>query len=115
VIEYGTRADETIETRIAVESVKERVYSAVKELCIGGSDVRGRLIISVNILMALSPEEFPEDIKDDFNWVIQQSTKFKSDLPEYKSGLEKVAHFKEVGFKFNQWKDVGYWQGVIKA
>jgi len=88
VIEYGTRADETIETRIAVESVKERVYSAVKELCIGGSDVRGRLIISVNILMALSPEEFPEDIKDDFNWVIQQSTKFKSDFPEYKSDLE---------------------------
>tara|TARA_R110001583_G_scaffold102853_7_gene249578 strand:+ start:23901 stop:24515 length:615 start_codon:yes stop_codon:yes gene_type:complete len=32
-----------------------------------------------------------------------------------KFGLEKVAHFKEVGFKFNQWKDVGYWQGVIKA
>lgn len=30
-----------------------------------------------------------------------------------KFGLEKVAHFKEVGFKFNQWLDVGYWQGVI--
>jgi len=30
-----------------------------------------------------------------------------------KFGLEKVAHFKEVGFKFNQWKDVGYWQGVL--
>jgi len=32
-----------------------------------------------------------------------------------KFGLEKVAHFKEVGYKFNQWLDVGYWQGVIKA
>lgn len=32
-----------------------------------------------------------------------------------KFGLEKVAHFKEVGFKFEQWKDVGYWQGVLKA
>lgn len=30
-----------------------------------------------------------------------------------KFGLQKVAHFKEVGFKFNQWQDVGYWQGVI--
>ena len=30
-----------------------------------------------------------------------------------KFGLEKVAHFKEVGFKFEQWLDVGYWQGVI--
>ena len=25
-------------------------------------------------------------------------------------GLEKVAHFKEVGFKFERWIDVGYWQ-----
>ena len=25
-------------------------------------------------------------------------------------GFEKVAHFKEVGFKFNRWIDVGYWQ-----
>ena len=32
-----------------------------------------------------------------------------------KFGLEKVAHFKQVGFKFEQWKDVGYWQGVLKA
>jgi phosphinothricin acetyltransferase len=32
-----------------------------------------------------------------------------------KFGLEKVAHFKEVGFKFEQWQDVGYWQGVLKA
>lgn len=32
-----------------------------------------------------------------------------------KFGLDKVAHFKEVGFKFNQWLDVGYWQGTIKA
>ena len=23
--------------------------------------------------------------------------------------MEKVAHFKEVEFKFNQWIDVGYW------
>jgi phosphinothricin acetyltransferase len=25
-------------------------------------------------------------------------------------GFAKVAHFKEVGYKFNQWLDVGYWQ-----
>ena len=25
-------------------------------------------------------------------------------------GFSKVAHFKEVGFKFSQWIDVGYWQ-----
>lgn len=27
-----------------------------------------------------------------------------------KLGFEKVAHYREVGFKFNQWIDVGYWQ-----
>ncbi|MDO7172691.1 GNAT family N-acetyltransferase [Mariniflexile sp. AS56] len=25
-------------------------------------------------------------------------------------GFEKVAHFKEVGFKFDKWHDVGFWQ-----
>jgi L-amino acid N-acyltransferase YncA len=27
-----------------------------------------------------------------------------------KAGFEKTAHFKEVGFKFGRWLDVGYWQ-----
>ena len=32
-----------------------------------------------------------------------------------KFGMEKVAHFKEVGYKFGQWVDVGYWQVQINA
>ena len=31
-----------------------------------------------------------------------------------KLGFEKVAHFKEVGFKMNKWIDVGYWQLTLK-
>lgn len=27
-----------------------------------------------------------------------------------KMGMEKVAHFSKVGFKFDEWLDVGYWQ-----
>ncbi|MEW5250216.1 GNAT family N-acetyltransferase [Microbulbifer sp. 2201CG32-9] len=27
-----------------------------------------------------------------------------------KLGMKKVAHFEKVGFKFNRWHDVGYWQ-----
>jgi L-amino acid N-acyltransferase YncA len=27
-----------------------------------------------------------------------------------KFGMRKVAHFTEVGFKFDRWIDVGYWQ-----
>jgi L-amino acid N-acyltransferase YncA len=30
-----------------------------------------------------------------------------------KFGLEKVAHFREVGFKFDRWIDVGYWQRTL--
>lgn len=30
-----------------------------------------------------------------------------------KFGMTKVGEFKEVGFKFGDWVDVGYWQGVI--
>ncbi len=29
-------------------------------------------------------------------------------------GFEKVAHFREVGFKFNKWIDVGYWELINK-
>lgn len=30
-----------------------------------------------------------------------------------KLGFEKVAHFKEVGYKFEKWIDVGYWELVL--
>lgn len=30
-----------------------------------------------------------------------------------KFGFKKVAHFKEVGFKLNEWVDVGYWQLLL--
>ena len=30
-----------------------------------------------------------------------------------KMGMSKVAHFSQIGFKFGQWIDVGYWQRVF--
>lgn len=30
-----------------------------------------------------------------------------------KFGLSKVAHLKEVGFKFDRWIDVGYWERIL--
>lgn len=30
-----------------------------------------------------------------------------------KFGFKNVAHFKETGFKFNRWLDVGYWQLLL--
>ena len=32
-----------------------------------------------------------------------------------KFGMQKVAHFNEVGFKFEKWIDVGYWQVTINV
>jgi L-amino acid N-acyltransferase YncA len=32
-----------------------------------------------------------------------------------KFGFKKVAHFEKVGFKFNRWIDVGYWQCKLQA
>jgi phosphinothricin acetyltransferase len=32
-----------------------------------------------------------------------------------KLGFQKVAHFREVGFKFNKWIDVGYWQTALQG
>ncbi len=31
-----------------------------------------------------------------------------------KFGMRKVAHFEEVGYKFDRWLDVGYWQVNLK-
>ena len=32
-----------------------------------------------------------------------------------KFGLAKVAHFQQVGFKFNRWVDVGYWERIFQS
>jgi len=32
-----------------------------------------------------------------------------------KFNFKKIGHFSEVGYKFNQWLDVGYWQVVLNA
>jgi phosphinothricin acetyltransferase len=28
--------------------------------------------------------------------------------------MEKVAHFREIGYKFGKWIDVGYWESINK-
>lgn len=37
----------------------------------------------------------------------------KSEILHNKFGFEKVAHFKEVGYKFERWIDVSYWQLIL--
>lgn len=85
---YGTRADNSIGDRGAAESVRERVFLAVQDLCVGRGDVRSRLISAINTLIPLSPSEFPETLQSDFEWIMSESTKYKSDIPMHRSDLE---------------------------
>ncbi len=32
-----------------------------------------------------------------------------------KLGFKKIAHFKEVGYKFGKWRDVGYWELILDS
>ena len=86
--QFGTRNDTSSEDLMAAESVKQRVFLAVQELCIGEGDVRARLIVAIGTLMPLNSFEFPKSLNRDFEWIMEQSTKYKSDLPEYQSDLE---------------------------
>ena len=85
---YGTRAHSTIDDRAAAESVKERVFLAVQDLCVGSGDVRSRLISAISTLWPLSSSEFPKVLQSDFEWIMSESTKYKSDSPMQRNDLE---------------------------
>jgi hypothetical protein len=70
------------------ESVVKRVYEAVKHLCTGRGDVRSRLKVSGVDLIFLRAEDFPEHLRDDFNWIIKQLTKYKSEIPKYEGNID---------------------------
>lgn len=82
MIDYGTRSGTDISTRNKAESVVERVYLSVEHLCIAPGDVRKRLEVAVGILLPLRPSDFPEDMQNDFNWIIEQCTKYESEDPQ---------------------------------
>jgi hypothetical protein len=77
---YGTRLQTDQLTRNKAESVLERVYIAVEHLCTAKGNVKERLIVAVNTLLPLRTREFPEELQDDFYWVITQSTQFENNV-----------------------------------
>jgi L-amino acid N-acyltransferase YncA len=59
---------------------------------------------------------FPEILQKDFHAIIA-GISLPNDASvklHEKFGFEKVAHFREVGFKFGRWIDVAYWELLIK-
>lgn len=85
---YGTRATTDLTTRSKAESVVERVYLSVEHLCTAQGDVRKRLVGAIMTLLPLQTREFPEELQADFDWVINQSTKYKSKIPQYEGHIE---------------------------
>ena len=45
-----------------------------------------------------------------FPWLVAEAM---GQVVGYAYVTKKVAHFEQVGFKFDQWLDVGYWQTVL--
>ncbi|GGX09623.1 hypothetical protein [Undibacterium macrobrachii] len=86
--DFGTRRHASLKDKLAAEAVVERVYLAVEQLCIGQGDVRKRLITSILTLIPLRECEFPECVQMDFDWVIRESTKYKSKYPQFQGDLE---------------------------
>ena len=89
-MDYGTRKNATTEDKIAAESVIQRVYLSVEELCIGKGDVRQRLKDAVLILLPLQTRDFPACLQKDFEWVIKESSKYESHHPKFRGNLDET-------------------------
>jgi len=83
---------------------------------------------SVEVTVYLSPEHISKGLGTKLYQVLLDELKRKKihsaiggiTLPNEgsvalheKFGMAKVAHFKEVGLKFDRWLDVGYWQVIL--
>lgn len=69
-------------------------------------------IYSSSSLLRIAYEEDGEVRERNFHMVIGGVAlpNIKSEKLHEKLGFKKVAHFSEVGFEFNKWIDVGYWE-----
>jgi hypothetical protein len=86
--DFETRQSASPEERAAAESVVERVYLAVQHLCTEPGDVRKRLQVAIMTLLPLQVRNFPISLQQDFDWVIRESTKYKSPHPQFRGDLE---------------------------
>jgi hypothetical protein len=86
--DFDTRKHASLKDKSAAESVVERVYLAVEQLCTGQGDVRKRLEAAVLTLLPLQIRDFPECVQEDFDWVIRESTKYESQHPKFRGNLE---------------------------
>lgn len=77
----------------------------------GANDMPQRLGIGTKLYKKLF-QELDSRMVRNLIAVIALPNKASVGLHE-KLGFEKAGHFKEVGYKFDQWIDVGYWQKTL--
>ena len=71
------------DAKAAAESVVERLYLSVRHLATAKGDVRSRLV-SVGVTLApLQEGEFPETLRSDYRWIMNQMTRYE---PQYGEG-----------------------------
>jgi hypothetical protein len=85
---YGTIATTDLTTRNNAESIVERIYLSIEHLCTAQGEVRKRLVGAIMIILPLQTREFSVELQADFDWVINQSTKYKSHIPENEGNIE---------------------------
>lgn len=73
---YGVRAVMDAHVKGQAEDVVQRLYLAVKYLCIAKGDVRSRVKGAVEELIFLREESFPEHLKEDFIWIKTQASRY---------------------------------------
>jgi len=55
--------------------IQEKLSMAVYELAIGKGDICSRLLDAFHELVTLTPENFPPELQEDWNWIYKNLTK----------------------------------------
>ncbi len=56
--------------------IQEKLSNAVYVLAVGEGDVRERLVSAFIACITLKPKDFPPEFQKDWEWVLQQLTKY---------------------------------------
>jgi len=56
---------------------REKLSSAVQELAIGSGDVRERLYNAFLAMHTLKEDDFPEEYREDWKWIMEQLTRYE--------------------------------------
>jgi hypothetical protein len=58
------------------DHARQKFFEAITVLAIAEGDVRKRLVLASQYLIALKDVDLPEDLREDFHWVWRQLTRF---------------------------------------